>query len=109
MIRWNCRQCGEGLEAPQSMAGQMLACAACKATVRIPAATVERPAPTSSTRRTAVLIAAPVVALVLGYFAGREHLKYELRSALEGVGRALSDGPGASESTVEQTGGWQRR
>lgn len=29
MIRWKCRQCGEGLEAPESLAGDRLACTRC--------------------------------------------------------------------------------
>jgi len=33
-----------------------------------------------------------VVALLVGYFAGREHIKYEMRSALANVGEAFKDG-----------------
>lgn len=29
MIHWNCQQCGEALEAPESMAGDRLGCARC--------------------------------------------------------------------------------
>jgi len=47
-----------------------------------------------------VIIAMPAIAtLILGYFLGREHIKYQMRSALSDVASAFSEGfKGASDS-----------
>lgn len=36
MIRWTCRQCGAALDAPESMAGDLLECNCCLALGRVP-------------------------------------------------------------------------
>lgn len=39
-----------------------------------------------------VTFGAPALALVLGYFLGREHLKYQMRSALADIGKDMAEG-----------------
>lgn len=36
MIRWKCRQCGEGMEAPESMASDLIQCGRCCGMERVP-------------------------------------------------------------------------
>ena len=54
------------------------------------------------------IIALPAIAtLVLGYFAGREHLKYQMRSALTDVAQAFSEGFGGANSPTATLGSTQ--
>ncbi len=58
-----------------------------------------------------VFLAATIPSIALGYFIGREHLKYEMRSAMskavermmEGVGEAFGNDPEKDEEFREQT------
>jgi hypothetical protein len=53
-------------------------------------------------RRIASYVMAGLIGLIIGYFAGREHLKYEMRgavrSAVQEFAPALSGGPSVAES-----------
>lgn len=42
--------------------------------------------------RTVTFLIALIIGLTLGYFAGREHIKYELRSAFQSAATDMSDG-----------------
>lgn len=72
MIRWKCRQCGEGLEAPESMAGDLIECCACGSMIRVPvetaatvrSATSAAPIHAESKKWRRVFIASAVVFLV---------------------------------------------
>ena len=53
-------------------------------------------------RRIAGLVMAGLIGLIVGYFAGREHLKYEMRSAVRSAVHefvpAVSGGPSMAEA-----------
>lgn len=44
------------------------------------------------TKNTLVAIIVGLASLIIGYFAGREHVKYELRSSVSEVGKIFSEG-----------------
>lgn len=54
------------------------------------------------------IIAAVLIGLAIGYFAGREHIKYEMRSAFQSAAEGISEsfssafnGDGASRPSTE--------
>ncbi len=47
----------------------------------------------------AIIAVAAIATLILGYFIGREHLKYQMRSTLSEVAEAFSEGFGSDDST----------
>jgi hypothetical protein len=109
-----CTHCGASFGVPGSAEGKSAKCPKCGKTFTITFAQAAPPSPSPPTPVTASLptersrartaarkisvpfwaiVTAPaVVSLILGYFAGREHLKYQMRSAFTNAGRAFADG-----------------
>lgn len=112
--RASCTHCGASFGVPGSAEGKSAKCPKCGKTFTISFAQAAPPSPPPPTPVTASLppersrartaarkisvpfwaiVTAPaVVSLILGYFAGREHLKYQMRSAFTNAGRAFADG-----------------
>ena len=116
--RASCPHCGAGFTVPASAEGKSAKCPKCSkpftisflesapsvapAPMPLPPGSGRAPhravaAARPSSRRYSVplwaLITTPaVVALLVGYFAGREHLKYQMRSAFTNAGRAFAEG-----------------
>jgi predicted RNA-binding Zn-ribbon protein involved in translation (DUF1610 family) len=114
----SCTHCGARFTVPTSAEGKSAKCPKCgksftisfqqpapsRVASPIPATPISSPAPSPATpaanrslRRISVplwaLVTAPaVLSLVVGYFAGREHLKYQMRSAFTNAGRAFAEG-----------------
>ena len=114
--RASCTHCGASFSVPTSAEGKAAKCPKCGKTFTISfplAAPVSPPPPApapgkpslppapsptpAGSRRISVpfwaIVTAPaVVSLILGYFAGREHLKYQMQSAFANAGKALAEG-----------------
>jgi predicted Zn finger-like uncharacterized protein len=114
--RASCAHCGASFSVPASAEGKSAKCPKCGKTFTIsfpPAAPVSPPPPATApgnpslppapsptpagSRRISVpfwaIVTAPaVVSLIVGYFAGREHLKYQMRSAFANAGKAFVEG-----------------
>jgi len=116
--RTSCSHCGASFTVPASAKGKSAKCPKCSKpfTISFPEsapsfAPAPMPLPAVSGRapnRTAsaappsaktisvpmwVLVTAPaVVSMLVGYFAGREHLKYQMRSAFTNAGKAFAEG-----------------
>jgi len=114
--RASCSHCGASFSVPASAEGKSAKCPKCGKpfTISFPlAAPVSPPSPATApakpslpptpsptpagSRRISVpflaIVTAPaVVSLIVGYFAGREHLKYQMRSAFANAGRAFAEG-----------------
>jgi hypothetical protein len=132
--RASCAHCGSGFTVPTSAEGKSAKCPKCGKSFTIsfqeplpsrapspipplprstPALSPGAPASTPSSRRISVplwaLVTAPaLLSLVVGYFAGREHLKYQMQSALTNAGRAFAEGirdslpPGLQDSADDK-------
>lgn len=107
-----CPNCSKSLKASDEHIGRRAKCPQCGASVTIvrPAAEEppadptpppvirsdnERTAAMRNSRRTfslPIFVGTAIGTLVLGYFLGREHIKYEMRSALSEAGEAFKEG-----------------
>ena len=91
MIDYKCPKCGEAMSSPDSMAGGKETCPSCgeNATVSGKATDVSRTrpiAPAVGRRYLPVWLVATacgVIGLIVGFFVGREYLKWEIRSTIE--------------------------
>lgn len=128
--RATCPHCSAGFTVPGDAEGKSAKCPKCGKTFAItfqqptpdssatavtsptPAQVATRaPASTASSRRISLplwaIVAGPAVAcLIVGYVAGREHLKYQMRSAVADAGKAFAEGlrnafPGMPDQSVE--------
>lgn len=108
--RATCTHCRTGFMVPASVEGKTAKCPKCSKPftivlhdVSVPATPIPSVAPSSSPpahvahRRIsvpmwAIVVAPALVSLVIGYFAGREHLKYQMRTALADAGKAFMQG-----------------
>lgn len=128
--RATCPHCSAGFTVPGDAEGKSAKCPKCGNTFAItfqqptpdsPAPAVTSPTPAqvatrapasaASSRRISLplwaIVAGPAVAcLIVGYVAGREHLKYQMRSAVADAGKAFAEGlrhafPGMPDPSVE--------
>ena len=123
--RATCTHCSAGFMVPGTVEGKTAKCPKCSKSFTIafehsapltpptpcPSPSLSPPAPTLSKRISVpmwALVAGPsLVSLAVGYFAGREHLKYQMRSAVADVGRAFVQGikdslPPGLQETVDR-------
>lgn len=99
MIEFKCSMCGEGMEAPESLAGQSVKCPKCGALRRVPGQT--RPAAPTN-RGKPLLIGAVIVGVIAaagvgGYLAMRQGPPKEARPKA-----AQEQGPAQNESELAQ-------
>jgi len=129
--RATCPHCSAGFTVPADAEGKSAKCPKCGNTFTItfqpptpvsPAPPVTSPTPALvatqqatgspvASRRIALplwaIVAGPAVAcLIVGYVAGREHLKYQMRSAVADAGKAFAEGlrnafPGMTDQSIE--------
>lgn len=114
-LQVSCPSCKSNFRVAEQYAGKKAKCPKCGSQIAIDAptpsgtraASTSGPQPTQNTPETATPAApaktklsflqdlrvrvtlAVILALVVGYFVGREHLKYEIRSAISDAGEAL--------------------
>ncbi len=106
-----CPACRKNLTATEEHLGKKVKCAACGAVVVVskpPSDSSDRPllfaaelanpqsrrawSQRSRQSNSALVVLAALLGLVAGYFAGREHLKYEISSTLRSAGEEFSKG-----------------
>lgn len=91
MHRWKCSHCGEALEAPESLAGQAIACASCGSSQPVGGAPPARLREAVAERRSAALsgteqhLAAARLTLELERVTIRPHLRLAVRETAYGL------------------------